>query len=160
MSKKKKRHYTDFGQLGKEHYGIDPPSKKQDHRHKGKLPKNTIIRDSFYEPSTECLKRKIFIEGAKELADRFNSEKMSQSSIRSLFNLLKSAEKNLRKSKCKYKETYHEFLTRCEYQWRRGVIPKIFLDFAKAHLELATESEHEFRGFLTYLTSIMARKIS
>ncbi|MDP8238813.1 MAG: type III-A CRISPR-associated protein Csm2 [Candidatus Hatepunaea meridiana] len=119
--------------------------------------------ENFYLPESGCLRPEIFLKEAETLADIFMNAKpsMSQSSIRSMFGMLKSTERRIKHEKefhidC-VREVYYRFIRHCEYQNKRNIIPDMFLDFANKHREIATRDKDQFRGFVEYLTSIMAR---
>lgn len=118
--------------------------------------------ETFYNGNT--LKREIFIEAAKEAAHQFEANKMTQTSIRRLFNMLKAAQQEAdtaptEESKMSIAKTrYFEFYRLVEYQARRqsANLPEIFRQFAERHIDIAAGSYKEYCGFVEYLTSIMA----
>ncbi len=124
------------------------------------IPSECVL-NTFYKG--DYLRREIFLEQAQRLADIFGGDRkgMSQSSIRSLFGMLKAMEQRIRVEKNlpedEMREVYYKFVRHCEYQRKRDIIPESFLNFAKVHLDTATKNNREFRGFVEYLTSIMAR---
>jgi len=124
------------------------------------LPATCIFTESFYTESG-FLRREIFLEAAELAAGVFNQERMSQSSIRSLFNMLKAMDQRIKVEtgllEDEVREQYYKFVRQCVYQERRRVIPRIFSSFAERHTETATLNKREFHGFVEYLASIMAR---
>lgn len=125
------------------------------------VPKDCIY-DTFYQADGKNLKLALFFESAEQLAQIFGDERMSQSSIRSLFNMLKSVEQRIKVEQDKISDAevqvkFSEFARQCEYQNGRKVIPAVFLQFVRAHTDTALKNKQEFCGFVEYLTSIMAR---
>ena len=124
------------------------------------LPSECILSDSFYE-ADGSLKRKVNIDAAEKAAECFRTARMTQTSIRQLFNHLKGTEMQLRAKPDLpdgfVRERYDTFLTQTEYQVRRGVIPSVFAQFVRAHKDVAVQNKKEFVGFVKYLTAILAR---
>ena len=114
-------------------------------------------------------KREIYIEAAETAARTFeraptsDRKGMTNASIRRLFNMLKQTEQRIQGERDGQqafglaRTAFYEFTRQVEYQVRRQVVPDVFQEFVKAHLNLSTSSTKEFRGFVEYLTSIMAR---
>jgi len=109
-------------------------------------------------------KRAIFLESAQKAASLFSkppekSSGMTQSSLRQLFNMLKDAERRLRIGEDfgSARETFFRFARQVEYQTNREVTPRVFQDFVQKHIDTASKNPEEFKGFVEYLTSIMAQ---
>ena len=112
-------------------------------------------------------KKEIYIDSAEKAARAFENARtkdkqgMSQSSIRSLFQMLKSTELRISAdpniSEEEVFDAFHKFVIQTEYQVKRQVIPEVFGNFVRDHTDLATSSIPEFKGFVQYLTSIVAR---
>lgn len=124
------------------------------------IPDKCIFKDSFYSPDG-YLKSEVNIEAAAEMARVLEQEDMTQTSIRALFNFVKSIEQRLKSQRELgqgfIRENFSKFVTQVEYQLKRGVIKQGFKSFVDAHLNLALKSEKEFEGFIAYLTAIVAR---
>jgi CRISPR/Cas system CSM-associated protein Csm2 small subunit len=124
------------------------------------VPSDCIFKDSFYAQDG-YLRREIFIEAAEKMADLLQSEGMTQTSIRHLFNMIKATEMRLKVDKNLpngfIRENFLKFVTHTEYQFRRGVVRDLFKEFVESHKDLAVKDRKEFRGFVEYLTSIVAR---
>jgi CRISPR/Cas system CSM-associated protein Csm2 small subunit len=125
-----------------------------------KLPDECIF-ETFYDGKT--LKREIFIEAAKKAARQFEANKMTQTSIRRLFNMLKATQREAETAEPETaaslaKTRYFEFYRLTEYQSRRqsANLPEIFRQFAERHIDIAAGSYKEYCGFVEYLTSIIA----
>ena len=108
-------------------------------------------------------KKDIYQEAAENAANAFQNARpqMSQKSIRSIFQMLKTMELRMRTEKDIPEEEVFDVFYKMErqvsYQEKREVVPRIFLDFVEKHKDLATKNKKEFLGFVEYLTSIMAR---
>lgn len=117
---------------------------------------------SFYTENS-ALRREIFIEAAEEMANELTVEGMTQTQIRSMFNMLNEMAQRIKREGDDLNvdvvsQQYYEFVRQCEYQKKRGVFKgDAFLQFAKDHLDVAASSKKEFIGFVEYLKSIMAR---
>ena len=106
-------------------------------------------------------KKEIYLEAAETAASVFGRAGMSQSSIRSLFYMLKSMELRINADpkieKALVNDAFYKFVVQTEYKTKCQVIPEIFGSFVRDHTDLATSSIPEFKGFVRYLTSILAR---
>ena len=116
--------------------------------------------ESFLNPSG-LPKKEIYIDSAEKAAKVFEILKMSQGQIRQAFQMLKSMEMRIRAerdiSEDVVNNCFYQFARQIEYQLKRGVIKEQFADFVRRHTDVATKSIPEFKGFVEYLTSIMAR---
>ena len=124
------------------------------------LPPECIFKDSFYA-SDGYLKKEIFMGAAQKMSLEFQSEGMTQTSIRHLFNMIKAIEMRLKADKDLslgfVRENFYKFVTHTEYQTNRGVLRPLFKEFIESHSDLAVKDKKEFKGFVEYLTSIVAR---
>lgn len=126
------------------------------------LPAECVFKDSFYEPDG-FLKRAIFIEAAEKMAQELQRQDppMTQTSLRQLFNMVKSIDMRLKADRKLplgfIRESFFKFVVQTEYQTKRKVVCDLFRDFVIAHEDLATKDQKEFRGFAEYLTAILAR---
>lgn len=124
------------------------------------LPEECVFKESFYGDN-DHLRREIFMEAAQEAASTFERDRMSASSIRSLFQMLKDMDQRAKSDPDlplgEVQERYYHFVRQCVYQQKRDIIKDAFLQFAERHTDVATKSKEEFHGFVEYLTSIMAR---
>jgi CRISPR/Cas system CSM-associated protein Csm2 small subunit len=132
---------------------------RQDDRPHRDPPGKQYFQTSFYDQDG-YLRREVNIEAAEEAVRVFRD--MTQSSIRQLFQMLKSVEARLDtmepgKRAGFIREQYGKFVSQVEYQSGRKVIPFAFKDFARAYYDIASSSEKEFRGFVQFLTAILAR---
>jgi hypothetical protein len=126
----------------------------------GGLPKELVF-DSFYGKDG-YLRREIFLEGSQQAAELFEREGVSQGSIRSLFQMLKSVEQRIRTEKKlpqgEVDENFMKFIGHVEYQTKREVLKtKTFRDFVVGHQEVVLGNTKEYVGFVQYLTCIMQR---
>jgi CRISPR/Cas system CSM-associated protein Csm2 small subunit len=124
------------------------------------VPKECIFT-TFYT-SSGYLRREIFIEAAEKMSRLLTNERMTQSSFRSLFNMLKTVEQRIKKEReeihdDEVRQTYYKFVEQCDYQVNRRIITHLFAKFARYHLDTVTKNKREFSGFVEYLTAIMAR---
>ncbi len=147
-----------------------PPAGPRDSSHSGqeqrgreqprRNPPRKTNFESFYDDDG-YLRREVNIEGAEEASRAF--KEVTQSQIRQLFQMLKSAEARLKmkapdERRGFIREEYGKFVTQVEYQVGRGVIKSSeFRDFARDYYDIAASSEKEFRGFVQYITAILAR---
>lgn len=122
------------------------------------MPANCVFRTFYGEDG--YLKREIFIESAGKTARIFENEGMTQTSFRSLFNMLKSMEQRLKAGKIpqgEVDEAFLDFIRQVEYKTNREVLKSdIFRKFVNAHKDIVLGNEKEFKGFVEYLTSILA----
>jgi len=123
------------------------------------LPQECVF-NTFYGEDGK-LRREIFLESAEKAARLFEEQKMSQASIRSLFQMLKSLEQRLKVDKDmsvgELNEVFFRFIRQVEYQAKREVIPEVFRQFVDQHKDVVIGDIREFKGFVEYLTSIVAR---
>lgn len=141
-------------------------SKKERSQTRENASSNTLPDECFFETFYDgtTFKRAIFIEAAQKAALQFEANKMTQTSIRRLFNMLKAAQQEAdaadnEETKTSIAKTrYFEFYRLAEYQSRRqsANLPEIFRQFAERHIDIAAGSYKEYCGFVEYLTSIMA----
>lgn len=124
------------------------------------LPPECIFKDSFYA-SDGYLRKEIFMDAAEKMYLVFQSERITQTSIRHLFNMLKSVEMRLKADRDLplgfVRENFFKFVTHTVYQTNRGILSPLFKEFIERHADLAVKEKKEFRGFVEYLTSIVAR---
>lgn len=124
------------------------------------VPPECIFKDSFYE-ADGYLKKEIFMDAAEKMATIFQAESMTQTSIRHLFNMLKAIEMRMKTNRDLplgfIRENFYKFVTHTEYQTKRAVIKDVFRDFVESHSDIAVKNKNEFRGFVQYLTAIVAR---
>jgi hypothetical protein len=131
-----------------------------------RIPYECLFKDSFYADDG-YLKREVFLEASEKMARILQDPRMTQrvimtqTSIRRLFNSIKDAENRLKSDRSLslgfVRENFAKFLRDTEYQVRRGIVPEVFGEFVNAHKEIGVKSKEEFRGFVEYLTSIVAR---
>lgn len=125
-----------------------------------RIPDECIFRHGFYDPDG-YLKREVNIESAEKMAYILQDKGISQTSVRQLFNSIKHTESMLisrpEMETGFIREKFGKFVTDVEYQSKRGVIPFLFKDFVRAHLDIAESSVKEFKGFVAYLTAIVCR---
>ncbi|PKK82044.1 MAG: hypothetical protein CVT49_15780 [candidate division Zixibacteria bacterium HGW-Zixibacteria-1] len=124
------------------------------------LPSHCVFKDSFYEPDG-YLKREVNIEAAEAMSEILQRERMTQASIRNLFNSVNSIKMKLKTDRDLpsgfIRENFLKFVTQVEYQSKRDVIPEIFRIFVEIHTDLVVKDKKEFLGFADYLTAIVAR---
>jgi CRISPR-associated protein Csm2 len=124
------------------------------------VPPECIFKDSFYE-ADGYLKKEVFMDSAHKMSAIFQAEGMTQTSIRHLFNMLKAIEMRMKADKDLplglIRENFYKFVAHTEYQTKRAVIKEVFRDFIESHSDIAVKDKKEFRGFVEYLTSIVAR---
>jgi len=106
-------------------------------------------------------KKELYLDSAEEVSRILEGLGMSQGQIRQAFYMLKSMELRIRSERDLSLEVvnnaYYQFARQIEYQLKRGMIPSQFAEFVRRHLEVATKNKAEFKGFVEYLTSVMAR---
>lgn len=122
------------------------------------LPRECVF-DSFYGQDG-YLKKAIFLEGAQKAAEYFEREGMSQTSFRALFNMLKAVEQRMRTEKMPQggiNEAFLRFIRHVQYQNKRGIIKEGFKKFVDEHQNVVLDNSDEFKGFVEYLASILAR---
>lgn len=117
------------------------------------------IFTTFYEDDHP--KRAIFIEAAQKIADGLSRQNMTATSLRHLFNMLKSVANRLEAERDLdfgiARTAAFEFYRQVEYQRKRDVIKSdLFIEFVRKHLDVMTKNKQEFLGFVEYLTSVMA----
>ena len=124
------------------------------------LPAHCIFNDSFYA-ADGYLKREVNIEAAEAMSEILQRERMTQASIRNLFNVISSMKMKLKADRDLppgfIRENFLKFVTQVEYQTKRGVIPETFRKFIEVHTDLAIKDKKEFLGFADFLTAIVAR---
>ncbi len=129
-------------------------------RSQPQLPSECKFTDSFYAEDGH-IKREVLLESAEKAAYAFQDAQMTQTSLRQLFNALKSIQQRLRADKSLaegfLRENFLKFVSHVEYQTRRRAVHLIFRDFVNSHRELVISNRREFHGFVDYLTSIMCR---
>lgn len=125
------------------------------------------IFDTFYVNGYK--RREIFVEAADQMANIFcaRDTKVSRSSIRRLFSILKAVEQQIGTGDpcpaAKVAEVFFKFHQLVVYNNNRKgpggrpVLPDVFKDWVQKHLQVATSNPREFVGFVEYLVSIMAR---
>ena len=114
---------------------------------------------SFYENGH--LRRAIYLEAAQKMADLCMREYLTTSQLRQLFFMLKSVEQRLKgEPELDFgivQEAVWKFARQVEYQVKRGVMKSpTFAAFIAKHVDVACKDVKEFRGFVEYLTSIVA----
>jgi len=122
------------------------------------LPPECVFK-SFYG-ADGYLRPEIFIQSAEKAAKVFEEDGMTQTSFRSFFNMLKSMEQRLRAGTVpqgEVNENFLRFVRQVEYQVKRNVIKDTFKQFVDAHRDVVLSSVKEFKGFVEYLSSILAR---
>ncbi len=109
------------------------------------------------------LKREIFIEDAKRLAEKFANDGLKHTALRHFFQKLRDIEFKLKRQKCfdSIKDDIYGLVPLAYYQYNRivnnrRVIPESFKNFIEENVNLAVKSEENFRGFVEYLKSILA----
>ncbi|MFW6106641.1 MAG: type III-A CRISPR-associated protein Csm2 [bacterium] len=122
------------------------------------LPEECVF-DTFYKDGH--LRRGIFVEAAEKMAGILSRQKMTATSIRNLFNMLKPVANRLKAEPDAdfglAQTQAYEFYRQVQYMRKRGVIASdVFVEFVRRHLDLMTSKQKEFFGFVEYLTSIMA----
>lgn len=123
------------------------------------LPADAVFQSFYVSLSSDNLRPEIFLEKSREIAERLGRAKTSQKSIRTLLNLLKAAEWNI-KTKPKdaddqARETFARFIMFTERQVKRGIVNRLFLDLVVGHRNYV-KNAREFKGFVEYLTAIYA----
>jgi hypothetical protein len=124
------------------------------------LPQECVF-DTFYTKEG-FLRPEIFLAAAEKAASVFENGGMSQTTIRSLFYMLKAMEQRLKVEKNipqgEVNEVFLKFIRQVEYQTKRQVIAtKSFKEWVDTHTKVVLGSAKEFMGFVEYLTSIVAR---
>jgi len=114
---------------------------------------------SFYENGH--LRRAIYLEAAQKMTDLCMGEGLTTSQLRQLFFMLKSVEQRLKGEPDLdfgiVQEAVWKFARQVEYQVKRGVMKSpTFAAFIAKHVDVACKDVKEFRGFVEYLTSIVA----
>ncbi|RKX19780.1 MAG: hypothetical protein DRP26_02850 [Candidatus Zixiibacteriota bacterium] len=142
-------------------YYSQPRRKYYDKSYKEpQIPDSCVFKDGFYNEDG-YIKREVFIESAEQMSDILQRKRMTQASIRHLFNMIKSIEMRLKADRDLplgfIRENFYKFVTHTEYQVKRGIIPEVFREFVDSHKDIAVRSIDEFKGFVQYLTSIVAR---
>jgi len=125
---------------------------------RSQLPKDCIF-DSFYEGDT--LRREIFLEAADKVTGICMREGLTASQVRQLFFMLKSMDQRLKAEPDLdfglVKQTLYEFARHVKYQVGRRVLKSpTFAALVDKELDVACKNPREFRGFVQYITSIVA----
>lgn len=124
------------------------------------VPAECIFGGGFYG-NDGYLRKEIFMDAAEKMARILQSKRMTQASIRHLFNMVKAVEIRLKADRNLpmgfVRENFFKFVRQTDYQVGRGIIPGIFRELVDAHKDIVVKDKEEFKGFVEYLTSIVAR---
>ncbi len=126
--------------------------------HNAQLPSECVF-DTFYQDGE--LRREIFVEAAEKMAGILSRQRMTATSFRNLFKIVKPAANRLKAEPDfdfgSAKTKVYEFYRQVQYMRKRDVISSdVFVEFVQKHLDVMTANQDEFFGFVEYLTSIMA----
>jgi len=114
--------------------------------------------DSFYDDNGK-LKKEIFLDAAKTVAEIFERNRITASSLRKFFSIVKAIDQRLSANpKLKIedvRDSFYKIIPLVNYQYKRGVIKRVLVDFLEGNFETAIKSREEFKGFAHYFTSII-----
>ena len=123
------------------------------------IPPECVFPTYYGEGGT--LRREVFVEAAEKVARLFNNRdsNVRPFALRLYLNRVKAIERDLRNKACTFdqvRERLYAMKRDAAYQVGRRTLGPVFSDFLGKNLDLATKDEKEFRGFVEYLTSVVA----
>jgi len=104
------------------------------------------------------LKKEVFIEDAKRMAEIFSNDNLKYNALRNFYNKIREIEFKLKRNKIfeNIKQDIYSLVPLVNYQYNREIVPLSYKNFIEKQVELAVKDEQNFYAFLEYHKSILA----
>lgn len=117
---------------------------------------NDYLKDGYFDEYG--LRRWVFAEGARKVANQLTAANMKSTSLRRFYNRLKAIDEFFQRQKDfgVVRPKLYAFQIMAEDAQAREVVPSEFVQFVRQNVVLAVKDEKQFKGFLEYLQSVVA----
>jgi len=115
------------------------------------------LKDGYYD-NHGGLRRWVFAEGARAVAEVLSSHTMRPTSLRRFYNQLRAIDQEFQRDKdfAAILPRLYKFRVMVTDSCQRNVVPRAFLAYIEANLALAETSHQNLRGFLEHYQSVVA----